>query len=599
MNHAQHETSVLRFFFKLIWQHKYKCLMMSVLNIAWGLGEAFTPYLLKMVIDTLNSPEGAREAVVTSVWWLMVSIVALMFVKHTVQRVTDILTEGYIGPQIQGEIRLNMLEYAMGHSYRYYQKHLSGSIADRIDQVAQSFQKMYEGWEHWIMPVLWSFVFSIAILWQTHVVCALMVLAWLVVSMVLSAWLSVNGVLYARDHAKALNKLIGNIVNVVQNMFTVKMFAQQKSEVHFIGRLQKKEIDAIASLEWFLLRVRTVLSLTCIGLLGGLMWFMLHGWQQGFITVGDITLVLTTCFNMLNTIWWLSSHLTKLYKEYGISKQAFRVMSKPHHIVNMRGAKKLQVKKGEIVFDDVHFNYKGNPEIFEGVSLTIKGGEKVGLVGFSGSGKSTFVHLIMRFFDVSQGSISIDGQNVSRVTQDSLRTQIALIPQEPMLFARTVNENLKYAAPHATDNELQRAVTRANADFVESLPFGYDTILGERGANLSGGQRQRLSIARAILKDAPILILDEATSALDSVTERYIQDSLDQLMKKRTAIVIAHRLSTLQNMDRLLVFDNGAIVEQGTHEELLEKGDHYARLWQMQVGGILPSDENPEDEEEE
>lgn len=599
MAHAQHQTSVLRFFFKLIWQHKYKCLAMSILNIAWGLGEAFTPYLLKLVIDALNSPEGARAAAVNTVWWLMVGIVALMFIKHTVQRITDVLTEGYIGPQIQGDIRLNMLEYAMGHSYRYYQKHLSGSIADRIDQVAQSFQKMYEGWEHWIMPVMWSFVFSIIILWQTHVVCALMVLAWLVVSMVLSAWLSVNGVIYARDHAMALNKLIGNMVNVVQNIFTVKMFAQQQGEKRFIGKLQQKEIDAVCSLEWFLLRVRTVLSLTCICLLGGLMWFLLYGWQEGFITVGDITLVLTTCFNMLNTIWWLSSHLTKLYKEYGISKQAFRVMSKPHQIMNIPGAKKLAVKKGEIVFNDVHFNYKHNPEIFEHLTLTIKAGEKVGLVGFSGSGKSTFVHLIMRFFDVSRGSISIDGQDISKVTQDSLRKQIALIPQEPMLFARTVTDNLKYAAPDASPQKVKAAVRKAHADFIDNLPYGFDTVLGERGANLSGGQRQRLAIARAILKDAPVLILDEATSALDSVTERYIQESLDKLMKGRTAIVIAHRLSTLQNMDRLLVFEDGMIVEQGTHAQLLDKGDHYARLWQMQVGGVLPSDEALEEDEDE
>lgn len=590
MAQAHSQRSVLRFFAARMWQHKYKCLAMAFLNVLWGFGEAYTPYLLKLVVDTLHSYGDQRAAGASLVWWFLGGIVGLMLAKHFVQRVTDILTEGYIGPIIQGDIRMSMISYAMGHSYDYYQRNLTGSVANKINQVAESFQRMYEGLEHWIVPVMWSFLFSIIILWQTHPMCAVLVMVWLVVSIGLSSWLSVYGIDYSRKHARTVNLLIGNIVNVLQNIFTVKMFARNKRELEYLGSLQRKEIDAVCTLEWFLLRVRVALSLTCIGLLAGLIVFLLHAWQQGVITVGDVTFVLTTCFNMFNTIWWISSHSAKLYKEYGIASQAYEVMSEPHQIVDTENAGKIKVTKGEIVFDKVDFRYKGNAAIFKKLSTTIRAGEKIGLVGYSGSGKTSFVHLIMRFFDLKSGSIRIDGQDISQVTQNSLRRQIALIPQEPMMFARPVKENLAYGRPDASDREMTRAVRQAHADqFIRKLPARYETVLGERGTNLSGGQRQRLAIARAILKDAPILILDEATSALDSITEKHIQESLEDLMKNRTAIVIAHRLSTLQNMDRLLVFENGSIIEEGTHKELVSKKDgYYARLWKMQVGGVIP-----------
>src|SRR6185503_15842573 len=242
---------------------------------------------------------------------------------------------------------------------------------------------------------------------------------------------------------------------------------------------------------------------------------------------------------------------------------------------------------------NVDFTYPGGIQVFRGLTLTIHPGERVGLVGFSGSGKSTFMNLILRLYDIQRGRILIDGHDIREVTQDSLRRAIAMIAQEPMLFHRSLLENVRYGRLEASDLEVQDAARRAHAhDFIVSLPDGYDSLVGERGVRLSGGQRQRVAIARAILKNAPIFFMDEATSSLDSVTERHIQDSIEGLMRGRTAIVIAHRLSTIAHLDRIVVFHAGAVVEDGTHADLLARDGHYARMWSMQAGGFLPEREN-------
>lgn len=287
--------------------------------------------------------------------------------------------------------------------------------------------------------------------------------------------------------------------------------------------------------------------------------------------------------------WLAGLELPNLFQECGVCRQALTVIQDKHEIVDAPDAKPLKVRRGEIVFENVSFHYAHNRNIFEDKNLVIKAGSKVGLVGFSGSGKSTFVHLILRYFDVEAGRILIDGQDIKNVTQNSLREQIALIPQDTTLFHRTLMENIRYGRLEATDEEVVAAAKRAHAhEFIEKTSHQYHTVAGERGVSLSGGQRQRIAIARAVLKDAPIFILDEATSSLDSVTEKKIQEGLEFLMDAHTCIVIAHRLSTLSNMDRILVFKEGKIVEDGTHYELLEADGHYAHMWNMQAGGFLP-----------
>jgi ATP-binding cassette subfamily B protein len=295
-------------------------------------------------------------------------------------------------------------------------------------------------------------------------------------------------------------------------------------------------------------------------------------------------------WNIAGVMWATGGALPFFFQSLGLAKQAYSVISDPQDLNDVKEARELKVRSGEIVFERVSFQY-GEKKLFENKSVRMGGGEKVGLVGFTGAGKSTFVNLILRFFPLQQGKISIDGQNIADVSLQSLRKQIALIPQDPVLFHRSLRENISYGKPEATEEEIVAAAKLAHChEFVLRIPSGYDAKVGERGTKLSGGEKQRIAIARAFLVDAPILILDEATSSLDSVTEKYIQDSLEKLMVGRTVIVIAHRLSTPARMDRLLVFDQGKIVEEGSHAVLLEKRGLYAQMWNMQVGGFLPKD---------
>jgi ATP-binding cassette subfamily B protein len=312
-------------------------------------------------------------------------------------------------------------------------------------------------------------------------------------------------------------------------------------------------------------------------------------WSQGSISTGEVVQVFNTVWNLGLMIWFAGEEIPAFFQSLGIAKQALSLMKDPQDILDIPNAQSLLVQGGEIVFENVFFQH-GEKNLFSHQNVHIRKGEKVGLVGYSGAGKSTFVNLILRFYPLKHGRILIDGQDISEVTLESLRKQVSLIPQDPLLFHRTLEENIRYGRIEASREEVIAAAKLAHADeFIQKLPKGYDSLVGERGTKLSGGERQRIAIARAFLASAPILILDEATSSLDSVTEKHIQQSLQELMHNRTCILIAHRLSTLDQMDRLLVFHEGKIIEEGSHHKLLSKKGHYARLWQMQAGGFLPN----------
>jgi ATP-binding cassette, subfamily B, bacterial len=344
------------------------------------------------------------------------------------------------------------------------------------------------------------------------------------------------------------------------------------------------------ALQYYMLKAKYLQGCLVTVLLASMLFTLIYAKSKSLITVGDFSVILTLSYTVAHSLWLVSTYSVIFFENLGVCKQALSIINVPHEIKDAVNPSSLTVNKGEIIFDKVNFSYEKDSRIFTDKSIIIPGGQKVGLVGFSGSGKSTFVSLILRLYDPFSGKILIDGQDIAEVSQASLREKIAMVPQDPSLLHRSFLENIQYGCLNATREQVIEASQKAHCDeFIELMPFKYDTLVGERGIKLSGGQRQRIAIARAILKNAPILILDEATSSLDSVTERKIQESLKYLMEGKTTIIIAHRLSTLYAVDRILVFKNGTIVEEGTHDKLLQiTNGHYAQLWNMQDGGFLP-----------
>ena len=336
-------------------------------------------------------------------------------------------------------------------------------------------------------------------------------------------------------------------------------------------------------------KLKLVLGVLALFSITGIMFLTINFWQKGIITLGDVVFIITTILNLMTIASTAAIEMSYLFRELGVINEALKIVRDPLDIKEGKSPKPLKVKKGKIEFKKVSFKYTRNNKVFKNKNLTIEGGQKIGLVGLSGSGKTTFVNLILRLYDITSGKILIDSQDISNVTVDSLRNNITLIPQEPRLFNRSILENIKYSKEDATYEEVVEACKKAHChEFIMNLEHQYDSVVGEMGSKISGGQKQRIAIARAILKNAAILIMDEATSALDSHTEKYIQDSIGYLSRNKTTIIIAHRLSTLLKVDRILVFNQGTIIEDGSHDELIKKAGHYAMLWQMQTAGLLP-----------
>jgi ATP-binding cassette subfamily B protein len=494
-----------------------------------------------------------------------------------------------IYPHIKNSVIDVLMDYTMLHSHQYYQNNFAGNISKKISDASMGSAKIF----HFLFMVFFRKLLMLTLplifLMYINLWVGLVMTAWMVAFLGISIYFSSSLESYASECAEIGSVIAGKVVDVISNIANVRMFARKRYESKYLETYL--DTARVKDTNFFLeeTKVNYVKGIcNSIGI-GSLIFTLIYFVQSGVLSTGDFILVMTICMGMTMETWNLSIEIGDYNEQLGIVNQALRILVIPHEIRDVTNAKALKVKKGEIKFENVTFTYKKNDNLFYNKTVTIKAGQKVGLVGFSGSGKSTFVNLITRAFDIDVGRILIDGQDISKITQDSLRANISFIPQDPSLFHRSLMENIKYGKPDATKNDVVKAAKKAHAhDFILETEDQYETLVGERGVKLSGGQRQRIAIARAILKAAPILILDEATSALDSITERIIQESLEGLMKGKTTIVIAHRLSTLLEMDRILVFDKGSIVEDGGHTQLLKKKGYYHKLWHSQVGGFLP-----------
>jgi ATP-binding cassette subfamily B protein len=381
------------------------------------------------------------------------------------------------------------------------------------------------------------------------------------------------------------------VVDAVTNLTSTRLFARLDYEREYLDEQLKKEMRAVRRSNSYSERVRWFQYSAAAVLKIGVLYYALQLWGRGEISVAEFVVASTTTLLIINEARNLSRRFLEFFEYLGNVANGVHTIVRPHEVTDVPGAQRMPIERGRIEFQDLSFGYTPEQLIFEHLSVTIPAGQRVGLVGFSGSGKSTFVSLILRLYDPQSGRILIDGHDIRAMTQDSLHSQLSLIPQDPNLFHRSLLENIRYGRLDATDEEVVDAARKAHAhDFIKKIKGQYASLVGERGVKLSGGQRQRIAIARVVVKNAPILILDEATSSLDSITEQAIQETLNEVMQGKTVIVVAHRLSTIAHLDRILVFDQGRIVEDGTHNELLALGGSYYQLWSRQAGGFVLDD---------
>lgn len=545
---------------------------------------AGSSYAYKLIVDAATNI-GTTEGV-TALWTGALIYIAFSFSSGIAWRISGYIGM-YWGTGVRATARYTLTEYVTKHSHQYFSDRFAGSISSKITQAASSSKEMVE-------QILWQFtgfvvtmIASFVLMYTTNHLVAWIFIAWVAFIVPFNLYLARRRTPYSTATQKAETVLSGATVDVLTNISAVKEYVGRSFELtrlkDFILGRRNTGLSNWRYGETVLLANNILQDLFT----GGMILISVYLMLQGVISPGDIALTLTLILIAEDRLTFIGQQINHFADAWGQVVESLEDIVKPHEISDEPEAELLVPVNASIEFSHVSFNYDG-VKVFDDLELVIPAGQRVGLVGRSGAGKSTLMKLLLRNYTVQEGKVLIGAKDVSQVTQESLRQVTAVVPQEPLLFHRTIRENIAYGKPGAAEADVVRAAELAQAhEFIARLPQGYEALVGERGVKLSGGQRQRVAIARAILKDAPILLLDEATSSLDSESEVAVQRALLALMEGRTVIAIAHRLSTLRAMNRIIVMDQGKIVEDGTHDELIEKKGLYAELWAHQAGGFL------------
>jgi ATP-binding cassette subfamily B multidrug efflux pump len=573
-------------------QAKWLFVSLFVIEFFVALTDSAVPWFMGQIVTMVTKTP--PERLLTDGWpWLTGMALVVLVARPGVTLARYLITNQAIAAPFTGLIRWQAHWHVVRQSWAFFQNDFAGRISNRVMQTGPAVRST--------LTASVTTVWYILVYGATAIGMVASADLWLTIP--LMAWfagytaLLVYYVPRLRDRSKisseARSALMGRIVDSYTNILTVKLFARPSDEDEYVRDAVERHTTLLSAAQRLLTAFGTILDVLNALLIAGSGALALVLWRYGKVEVGAIAMVLPLTFQLTNMSRQIATRITDIFEDVGVVQEGMITIAKPLQLVDPAGAKPLAVRDGEIEFKDVSFGYGRESGVLEGFNLTIRPGEKIGLVGRSGAGKSTVVNLLLRFFDLEGGAILIDGQDISQLTQESLRSQISVVTQDTSLLHRSIRDNIRYGKPEATHDDVLRAARLAHAhEFILDLEdwrdrHGYDAHVGERGVKLSGGQRQRIAIARVILKDAPILVLDEATSALDSEVEAAIQQSLGTLMEGKTVIAIAHRLSTIARMDRLVVLDHGRIVEQGSHNELIAHNGHYAALWRRQSGGFI------------
>jgi len=560
-------------------------LLFETANVTCGI---LLPYALGRIVKGVTASPVASPAVVDALHGPLLLFVALCAGELVFGRIAGGI-QIRIGPRQRQNVTRTLFHYLQHHSHRYFSNSFAGSLAHRVSETALGVVQALWSLLTEFWPIAIVLTVSIVLMSRAHVQLGLFVSLWAVLFIGLSYLLARRSRPLAINASAARSDTTGKVVDSVTNLSSTRLFARLGFERQLLDEAQVTEMAALRLSNRYNERVRWFQFGAAAVLKAGILYYALTLWSRGEIGVGDFVMAVSLGLMIINEARNLSRRFLEFFEYIGNVANGVHSIVQPHELVDAPGAVAARVRAGRIEFRDVAFGYDPARPVFDGLNVTVEAGQRVGLVGFSGSGKSTFVNLLLRLYDVQRGAVLVDGVDVRGMTQDALHEQLSLIPQDPSLFHRSLMDNIRYGRLDASDDEVMAAAAQAHAHaFIMQAPEAYGAMVGERGVKLSGGQRQRIAIARVILKNAPVLILDEATSSLDSVTEDAIQTTLEEVMRGKTVIVVAHRLSTIAHLDRILVFDEGRIVEDGSHQALLARRGVYWQLWSRQAGGFLP-----------
>jgi len=579
-------SNLSSFFYHFLKNYRLKIFGYTVATLIWSIIQIYIrPQLVRVILNNISITPSSQIMSVLFIPFILYSL--MIFGRMIISRIQQTILLS-ITPYLKKNIIRSMMGYVKKHSYQYFQNQPTGTISNRVNDVQQNTIRIIDSFGKEILTPIFSIVFACAAVYAIHPGLMLILISWIISMFFIAKFIYVTSKKYSSELAISVSQTVGHIADILSNILNVKLFSRSNDETKRLDQNLDNIVTTDKKLRQFNVRVSLLTGIATFFMVSGSLGFLIYESSLGHVSVGDFGFLFILNNTIVEMVWHMTIDVHKFSETLGTIQQGLSVITKSHDVVDKPHAKSIKISKGLIEFKNINFAYKGYDPLFNNLNIRIEPGQKIGLVGYSGSGKTSFVNLILRLYDIDSGVIKIDNQNIKDYKQDSLRAQIAMTSQDTMLFNRSIYENIRYGKPNATREQVEDACKKAFLhSFIMSLDKQYQTMVGERGMKLSGGQKQRVTIARSILKNAPILILDEATSALDSLTERYIQKSLDQLMKKRTSIVIAHRLSTLLKMDLILVFDKGRIVQMGTIDELKKQKGVFQKLWKNQMQGFL------------